>query len=190
MKNFIVMTVIALVAIGEVNAQRRTIPMLSEVDCMRRFREFGSMWSYCYNNQGRWFWVEDFPAAIPHKDAQRMTIPMLSEEYCRRRFHEVGAMRGYCRNDRGRWVWLEDLPTPIPHEPAPKVKPRTEAQQRADFEYLKKRLATGSECELVRNRCLRDGVPVPVHCLPLPDLKIKRRDDINTFSALLQKPCE
>ncbi|WP_157652971.1 hypothetical protein [Burkholderia ubonensis] len=141
MKNFIVMTVIALVAIGEVSAQTRT-------------------------------------------------IPMLSEENCRLRFREVGAMRGYCRNIQGRWFWVEDLPTPIPHEPAPKVKPKTEAKQRADFEYLKKRLATESECELVRNRCFRDDVPVPVHCLPLPGSKIKRRDDINTFSALLQKPCE
>ncbi|WP_139253452.1 hypothetical protein [Burkholderia ubonensis] len=178
MKNFIVMTVIALVAIGEVNAQ--TIPMLSEEDCMRRLHKFGAMRGYCYNNRGRWFLVENLPARIP----------MLSEGDCMRRIHEFGAMRGYCYNNQGRWFWVGDLPTTIPHNRAPKVKPRTEAQQRADFEYLKKRLATGSECELVRNRCLRDGMPVPVHCLLLPDLKIKRRDDINTFSALLQKPCE
>lgn len=140
MKNFIVMTAISLVAIGEVNAQTITIPMVSEADCMRRFR----------------------------KD---------------------GAMRGYCPHNQGRWPRVEDL-RPVPREPAPKVKPRTEAQQRTDFEYLKNRLATGGECELVRNPCLRDGMPVPAYCLPLRVSKIKRRDEINTFSALLQKPCE
>ncbi|WP_157633133.1 hypothetical protein [Burkholderia ubonensis] len=140
MKNFIVMAVIVLVAIGEVNAQTITVPMLSEADCMRRF-------------------------------------------------YEDGAKRGYCIHDRDRWFWVEYL-HPVLHDSAPKVKPRTETQQRADFEYLKKRLATESECELVRNRCLRDGVQVPVYCLPLPGSKIKRRDEINTFSAFLQKPCE
>ncbi|WP_177313935.1 hypothetical protein [Burkholderia ubonensis] len=141
MKNFIVMTAIALATIGEASAQVYGIPMFYDADCMRRFRG-------------------------------------------------DGAKRGYCRNDQGRWVWLEDLTTPIPHELAPKVKPRTEAQKRTDFEYLKKRLATESECELVRNPCLRDGMPVPAYCLPLRVSKIKRRDEINTFSALLQKPCE
>ncbi|WP_157650096.1 hypothetical protein [Burkholderia ubonensis] len=140
MKNFIVMTAIALATIGEASAQVYGIPMFYDADCMRRFRG-------------------------------------------------DGAKRGYCSHNQGRWPRVEDL-RPVPREPAPKVKPRTEAQQRTDFEYLKKRLATESECELVRNRCLRDGVPVPVHCLPLPGSKIKRRDDINTFSALLQKPCE
>ncbi|WP_139253221.1 hypothetical protein [Burkholderia ubonensis] len=128
-------------------------------------------------------------ATIGETSAQVYEIPMFFDEDCMRRFRKDGAMRGYCSHNQGRWPRVEDL-RPVPREPAPKVKPRTEAQQRTDFEYLKKRLATESECELVRNPCLRDGMPVPAYCLPLRVSKIKRRDEINTFSALLQKPCE